>query len=207
MSQGFTRREFIATSAAIGVAVGLGRSALGGEPEFKTKLHKALIRNHPSEDELKRLKDAGFEGVEAGIVDPGEAEKCRKVAEKLGMRIHCVLRGWAEFNSPDKSKVDETLAVTEAALRSAQAFGADAVLLVPCRTGGMAMPRPWEFLIDFDEKTGHISKVTAGDNSPFQDYIAAHNQDPKPLVWTADLKDILPKILRAHETMDKMQNQ
>ena len=39
------------------------------------------------------------------------------------------------------------------------------------------------------------------------DYIAAHNQDPKPLVWTADLKDILPKILRAHETMDTMQNQ
>lgn len=34
------------------------------------------------------------------------------------------------------------------------------------------------------------------------DYIAAHNENPKPLVWTADLQDILPKIARAHEAMD-----
>jgi hypothetical protein len=26
-------------------------------------------------------------------------------------------------------------------------------------------------------------------------------------VWTADLKDILPKIMRAHEALDKMQYQ
>jgi transposase len=31
------------------------------------------------------------------------------------------------------------------------------------------------------------------------DYIHAHNQNPKPFVWTADLADILPKIVRAHE--------
>jgi len=37
-------------------------------------------------------------------------------------------------------------------LGGAQAFGADAVLLVPCRIGGMKMPLPWEFLIDFDER-------------------------------------------------------
>jgi transposase len=34
------------------------------------------------------------------------------------------------------------------------------------------------------------------------DYIAAHNHDPKPFVWTADLKDILPKIVRAHQALD-----
>jgi transposase len=33
------------------------------------------------------------------------------------------------------------------------------------------------------------------------DYISAHNHDPKPFVWTADLKDILPKIARAHESI------
>ena len=38
-------------------------------------------------------------------------------------------------------------------------------------------------------------------------YIARHNADPRPFVWTADLKDILPKIMRAHEALDKMQNQ
>ncbi len=38
-------------------------------------------------------------------------------------------------------------------------------------------------------------------------YSARHNADPRPFVWTADLKDILPKIMRAHEVLDKMQNQ
>jgi len=39
------------------------------------------------------------------------------------------------------------------------------------------------------------------------DYIAAHNQDPQPFVWTADLKDILPKIARAHQALDTVMNQ
>ena len=38
-------------------------------------------------------------------------------------------------------------------------------------------------------------------------YIDTHNQDPRPLVWTADLKDILPKIMRAHEKLDTIKNQ
>jgi transposase len=37
-----------------------------------------------------------------------------------------------------------------------------------------------------------------------QDFIDAHNEDPQPFVWTADLKDILPKIVRAHEALDKL---
>jgi transposase len=38
-------------------------------------------------------------------------------------------------------------------------------------------------------------------------YIEDHNATPKPFTWTADLKDILPKIARAHQTLDTMQNQ
>lgn len=38
-------------------------------------------------------------------------------------------------------------------------------------------------------------------------YIAAHNFDPKPFVWTADLKDLLPKIVRAHQALDMVKNQ
>ena len=33
------------------------------------------------------------------------------------------------------------------------------------------------------------------------DYINTHNQDPRSFVWTADLPDILPKTVRAHETL------
>ena len=38
-------------------------------------------------------------------------------------------------------------------------------------------------------------------------YIAHHNADPRPFVWTADLKDILPKIMRAHAALDTITNQ
>jgi len=190
MKNDLSRRHFIATSAglaagcAAGLASSLGldavsrsRAALAEEPSgFATKLHKSWLVGKPTEGDLKRIRDAGFEGVEAGIVGEKEAEECRAIAEKLGMRIHSVLRGWAEFNSPDKGKVEATLADTEKAILAAKGYGADAVLLVPCRVGGLKMPLAWEWQIDYDEETGHVRKVAFGDNTPYADYIAAHNQ-------------------------------
>lgn len=38
-------------------------------------------------------------------------------------------------------------------------------------------------------------------------FIAEHNANPRPYVWTADLKDILPKIARAHDALDTVRNQ
>jgi hexulose-6-phosphate isomerase len=182
MKPHFNRRQFLGTSATLVAGMDLPlhlglTSAKAAEtaPALKTQLHKALIRNHPTEDEFKKLKDAGFDGVEGGVISPSEAEKCRSIAEKLGMRIHSVLRGWAEFNNPDKSQVEQSFSVSEAALRAAQAFGAETVLLVPCRIGGMPMPRPWEFLLDFDAQTGHLRRVVQGDNAPYAEYIRAHN--------------------------------
>lgn len=35
------------------------------------------------------------------------------------------------------------------------------------------------------------------------DYIAKHNEDPTPFVWTAKAKDILAKVMRARQTLDK----
>jgi L-ribulose-5-phosphate 3-epimerase len=206
MTSTFNRREFMAASATAVASLGIGLGSARGQttggtgqatapqtpaaPEapltFKTKLHKALIAR-PTEDELRQIKDAGFEGVEGRVLPPEEATKMRAAADKMGMRIHSVLYGWAEFNNPDKSEVDRTFAETQAALRSAEAFGADAVLLVPCRIGprggrgalpagqAMQMPRAWEFQIEFDDKTGHISKVVQGDNAPYAEYIKAHN--------------------------------
>jgi hexulose-6-phosphate isomerase len=180
MNPTFNRRQFLNTTATLAASVGFGlRPATGlaqaAEPAFKTKLRKAVIVNQPTEEGLQKLKDAGFDGVEGGVIPVAEAEKCRAIAEKLGMRIHAVLRGWAEFNSTDAAKVEAAFKTSEDALRAAQGFGADAVLLVPCRIGGMNTPKPREFQLEFDEKTGHISKVVAGDNAPFADYIKAHN--------------------------------
>jgi hexulose-6-phosphate isomerase len=145
------------------------------ESTTENPLKRALIIDKPTEANLEAVRSAGFDGVEAGILPPAEAEKCRALAEKLGLRIHCVLRGWAEFNSRDAAKVEASSKVTTDALRAAQAYGADAILLVPCRIGGMKMPRPWEFRLEFDDATGHLREVVPGDNRPYADYIQAHN--------------------------------
>ena len=202
------RRDFLSSSAGLATGLGLGAGSLVAQApagstvpatrrqertppvsslDFKTKLHKALIAE-PTEDDLTRMKAAGFEGVEGRVIAVPQAAKMREVAEKLGMRIHSVLYGWAEFNSPDASEVQRTFDESAEALRTAQAFGAETVLLVPCRISGggnrpgaiskgpvLRMPRPWEFQIEFDPANGHLKKVVFGDNAPYADYIKAHN--------------------------------
>lgn len=206
MTPSVNRREFITASAALGAGLGIGAGPVGAQPpagqpaaaprapappvsslSFKTTPRKALIAR-PTDDDLKRIKDAGFDGVEGRVVPPPEAARLREVAEKIGLRIHSVLYGWAEFNSPDRSEVERTFAESEDALRTAEAFGADALLLVPCRISGggrrpgaitkspvLRMPRAWEYQIEFNPANGHLTKVVYGDNSPYADYIAAHN--------------------------------
>ena len=164
-----TRRQFIAAGAALALTA---RTALAATDKPKLKLRKALIRGLPDEKTLAPLKEAGFDGIEstAWNAAPDKAEAARKIADSLGLRIHSVLRGWARFNDP-KFLADD-IATVETALRTAQIFGADAVLLVPCRIGGMKTPKPREFKIEFDEKTGHLKSVGDGD---YADYIKAHN--------------------------------
>jgi hexulose-6-phosphate isomerase len=177
MKHAISRREFLAASAA----AGLGLAAAGGAAAapFKTKLLKAMI-GKPTEDYLKKLKDAGFDGVETqdNAVTPEAAAAARRAAEKLGMRIHSCLRGWMNFNAPDPATVAKSVAEVETALRAAQGYGADAILMVPCRIGskGMAIPEPWEFQMEFDPKSGHLLKVVSGENAKYQEYIDAHNQ-------------------------------
>jgi L-ribulose-5-phosphate 3-epimerase len=171
------RREFVGASAAAGVGA-LAAGRLRAEP-FKTTLKKALI-GKPAQATLESWKAAGFQGMESDVwaVSPRAAFGARRLAEKLGMRIHSVLYGWANFNREDA--VARDLADVETALRASRGYGAEALLLVPCRIGPtpdkpMPMPEAWEFEIEFDEKTGHLKRVAAGDNSRYQAYIEAHN--------------------------------
>ncbi|MHC4177252.1 MAG: sugar phosphate isomerase/epimerase family protein [Planctomycetota bacterium] len=183
MKYRLNRRDFLGASAAAGVGCVISRTTatnrrlraatLQAAP-FKTKLHKALI-GKPTEETLASWKAAGFEGIESNAwnVSPKEAAAARRVAEKLEMRIHSVLYGWANFNSKDS--VAKDLADVTTALRACRGYGADALLLVPCRIGGIPTPKPWEFDIEFEEKTGHVERVVAGDNSQYAGYIEAHN--------------------------------
>jgi hexulose-6-phosphate isomerase len=192
------RRDFLTASAGLAAGLGFAGSAAaqtGGRRgggagaqaasapaaplTFTTKLHKALIAR-PTEKDLVAMKEAGFDGIEGRVVPPDEAAKTRQLAEKIGMRIHSVTRGWALFNIPDRAQ--ETFEVTEGALRTAEAFGADAILLVPCHIGErnnvgtpVTMPRPWEFVIEHDDRTGHLTRVVYADNARYADYIKAHN--------------------------------
>ena len=184
MSLPFTRRDFIATStlAAAGMVVGsrLVSSASADEPTFKTTPHKALI-GYPNEKTLKSWKEAGIEGMEAAGKKswqrtPVDAAKDHLMAERLGMRIHSVMYGWAHFNSPDAGTVARDIDDVSTALRVAQGYGADTVLLVPCKVTDVAVPKPWQFDIKFDEKTGTLKQVVAGDNSKYEAYIEAHNR-------------------------------
>lgn len=147
---------------------------------FKTVIHKAKIVGKIDEKALRELKDAGFDGVEVAHLfdDETEAKKARELIEGVGLKAHSVLRGWAEFNSDDPGQVAASFAVTEKALRTAHWLGAETILLVPCRVGGVGvvLPNPWEFDIEFDEKTGHVSRVVKGDNAPYARYIALQNK-------------------------------
>lgn len=188
-----TRRDVLC-----GAAAGLALAAAGklGAQQMKTRLYKAVIVGKIEADQMKKLKDIGFDGVETtAIVSAEEAAKAREVAEKAGMKVHSVLRGWMEFNSKDPAKVAGSISGVEAALNAARGYGADAILLVPCRIGGMPMPQPWEFKIEFDEKTGHIVKVAEGDNEKYKAYIEAHNHATD--TSTEAVRKLIPAAERA----------
>jgi len=172
-----SRREFLAGSVSSAAVLGLAsRPKPRASPKQAGAFRKAVIVNKPDEEDLRKVKDAGFDGVEAGIVEPAEAAKIRKAAEKLDMCIHSVMRGWAKFNSENRDKVEESLAVTVDALYAAQAYGAGVILLVPGRLDVEPMPKPWEFRVQFDSKTGQLRQVARKDNERYRDYIAAHNR-------------------------------
>ena len=177
MKSTVSRRSFLLASAALPVFLTKeGRGKVISE-YANTDRGKAVVTGAPTHQTLLALKEAGFDGIETNAADvsPKKAAQYRKIADELGMRIHSVLRGWMQFNSSKKAKVEESVESVKTALRAANAYGANAVLVVPCRIGGMKIPQPWEFDIEFDPKTGHLKRVTRGDDSPYEDYIQAHN--------------------------------
>jgi L-ribulose-5-phosphate 3-epimerase len=173
MNTSIHRRDFLTAAAAAGAGLALA-GRLGAET-WKTKLHKALIGT-PNKETFLKWKAAGFDGMETTLwkTTPQEAAAARRLAESQGMKIHSVLFGWGNLNG-GQSALADGVAKMQTALEAAQGYGADAVLYVPCRIGGMPMPEPWEFDIRFDEKTGHLRQVVAGDNVKYQKYIEAHD--------------------------------
>ena len=175
-----SRRNFLAASAAATV-LGSQLPTLAADESLRGRIRKAMIVRIPTEGTLLPYKQAGFEGVEAQEylkMTEAEATGLRTKAEAMGMRIHSVMRGWASFNSDDEKKRNSTIEETRQAMRVAKWYGADDILCVPCRIGpnDATIPEPADFDIEFDEKTLHVSRVVAGDNSKYASYIAAQNK-------------------------------
>lgn len=176
------RREFLTAAAALGAAIpmaGLTGSLKAQEASakaYKTKLYKSFIAGVPDADVCKAHADAGFEGLEVTSwdIDPAYAVANRKIAEDFGLRVQSVMRGWAELNAEDEAARKASAETVKKAIRTAAAYGADAVLLVPCRIDD-AGPKPWEFNIKFDPATCKVSAVVDGDNAPYQNYIKQQN--------------------------------
>ena len=173
MSSHFSRREFLAVSAAAGASLAMAGRA--NAAPLKTKLHKAMI-GVPSKDLLKAWKAAGFEGIESTEwrASPRDAAAMRKTAESLGMRVHSVLFGWGNMNGGNAALAD-SVAKMQTALRTAKAYGASTVLYVPCVVAGVPVPEPWLFDIRFDKNTGHLQQVVADNDPKYQKYIEAHD--------------------------------
>lgn len=174
MSVALNRRNFLAVSATAGAGLALS-GRLQAATSKKTTL-KAL-QGDPDEKTLGEWKAAGFEGVESlkPMVSPQEAEAARKRTESHGMRIHSVQFGYGNFTGDDAA-AEETLKKMETALSAARAYGAENVLFIPGRVDVGPMPEPWEFSIRFNEKTGHLKQVVAGDNTKFAAYMEAHDR-------------------------------
>lgn len=170
------RRTFILASAAGIGALATGLRA-GDAPAWKTKLRKALIRGFPAPAELAALRRAGFDGIETTEWNaaPAAAEQARRTAEEHGLQYHAVLRGWCTFHNPDTAAVAAEVQSVERALETAARVGAGAVLLVPGRLDKLALPKPWEFDVEFDPDTALLRRVTRGDPAPHAAYIEAHN--------------------------------
>ena len=175
------RRSFIKTVAVAGAAATYIPTALRAQdaaplPVFQTQLHKALLAEIADEATCERITKAGFRGVELTRkgVSIEDAHKARQTAERFGLRIHSFMGGWAQFNHDNADERKKSIEDVKQMIRLTAAYGASAILLVPCRIGG-TMPKPSQFNIAFDPDSLVMTRAVEGDNAPFADYIKAQN--------------------------------
>ncbi len=183
MTRHISRRDFIRTTAlTAGLAAASSYLTPGQNAAFaaegasyKTELHKAWGVGAIDAKQIEHLASIGVEGVETSAwdVDPAQAREGRAICEANGIKIHSVMRAWTNVNTDSAAADVQTV---NRALRAAAAYGASTILLVPCRVGGFATPAPWDFDIEFDPDTCLVTKVAAGDNAQYADYIKAQNE-------------------------------
>jgi hexulose-6-phosphate isomerase len=191
----------MAVAAAAGAVAAMPKRAVaqGGEA-FKTKLSKALIAGVADDVTCERIAKAGFPGVELNDkkVTVEQAMQGRSIAEKHGLKIHSFMGGWADFNNADGAARRKSIEDVKRLIQVTAAYGANAILLVPCRVGGV-VPKPSQFKIDYDPKTLLVKSVVEGDNAPFAAYIEAQNKATE--LSRSAVEELIPVAAEANVTI------
>ncbi|MDR2849710.1 MAG: sugar phosphate isomerase/epimerase [Verrucomicrobiota bacterium] len=191
------RRGFLRLAAGAGLLAGGAFPARAAEGSaFKTNLRKALLAQVADDATCERIAKAGFPGLELMNKDVTleQAAQGRATAQKHGLRIHSFMGGWADFNNADEAKRSASIEDVKRLIRLTAAYGADAILLVPCRAGGN-LPKPSQFKIDFDPATLRVKTVVEGDNAPFAEYIAVQNRATE--LTRSAVEELIPVAVEA----------
>jgi len=134
------RRDFLKSAFALTAATALLRDPAPAHAQapnaglIKSIQYTMLPKALSDPEKFALARRCGFEGVEArSVADLDAARQLSVQARQAGVPIHSVTYGgWgAPLSDPRPDVVAKGLAGVETALRSAQAMGADVVLLVP----------------------------------------------------------------------------
>ena len=187
-----------------GVAVAVGATVFNPaslsadtatQMKLKTTLYKSHIKPKISDELCEQLLAADLPGVELNdkTVTLAEARQGRLIAEKHGVKIHSFMAGWSALGETDQTKRASAVEEMKNLIRLSAAYGASTMLLVPHRLGGV-IPKPTKFDIDFNPADLMINSVVKGDNTPFAEYIEAHNS--ATLNCVQSINELIPVAAR-----------
>lgn len=161
---------------------------------YKTKLFKSVVCSKPDKNLFSKLSESGIQGIELHATDltVEKARELRNAAEEANLRIHAYK---IEADLCVAANRSASIAKISTALSVASALGCGTLLLAPGRIGGMEMPKPWEFCIAYNPKTGYVKSVDEKNSEQYKPYIEAHNTACDNI--TAALFEMKPLIVKS----------
>src|SRR2546423_3968468 len=131
-----SRRRFLQTTSALGLAAVLGPRALAQDkPRLKKAVKFAMIKIDGSiKDKFELIKKLGFEGVEFDSPADVDRAEAIRAQDETGIKIHGVIDSihWKErLSDPDPQVRARGLEGLKTAIADAKTYGATTVLLVP----------------------------------------------------------------------------
>jgi hexulose-6-phosphate isomerase len=135
--------------------------AAGGLPKLKkaVKFDMVNVEGASVADRFALLKELGFEGCEINSPSDVDKEAAKAASEQTGVKIHGVIDSvhWQKRLSDPKEEVRaEGLAALLGAIKDAQLYGADTVLLVP---GAVRDAQNENYQQVWDRSTAEVKKA------------------------------------------------